>query len=115
MNNGIVIIEPLRARRKSSYVPRQNPPGSTKLRLLEGELCEERAPRNAQNSLKHYENISREVLEFMRKHNWEDVPPESFFKKRGRGDIVSAARTYFGGILGLRAEMAEKGDLKLEC
>jgi len=87
---------------------------NTRLRFFKGELREERAPRNAECSLKHYENISREVLGVLQTHALKDMPPAAFFKRIGRSDIVSAANVYYDGILGLRAEMLMRGDLKLD-
>ena len=74
----------------------------------------EPAGHTGARSLRYYENISKEILELMKLHNFKDVPPRSFFNNNGRGDILAAASTYHGGMGSLRADMIAKGDLKLE-
>ena len=74
----------------------------------------ERAPRKKGESLKNYDIICKEVQDFLKEHNLKDMPSAAFFRKFGRGDIVSSASVYFEGTYGLRAEMILKGDLKLE-
>jgi len=75
----------------------------------------ERAPRKKGESLKNYDIICKEVQDFLKEHDLKDMPSAAFFRKRGHGDIPSAANVYYdGGIHGLRSKMIENGDLMLE-
>ena len=83
-NSGFAIaLGPVRKKNNGAYKPRAYDPDGTVAAKRGGKIVFERAHRNEEHSLKHYKNISREVLAFMKEHNLEDVPPETFFRKNG--------------------------------
>ena len=108
----VIAVPSARPKQNRVYKPRNR--SEVKLRVLHDKVHVERMPRNGKNSLKDYGNISREVLDFIKEHNFTDVPSAKVFKDKGRSDIISAANVHYGSLYSLRAEMISRGDLKLE-